>query len=115
MHRWVSAPRCALPAAAMAREDGWCDDPANAAYNRQIRLPFGGRHEVLWRDDGAYDVIVVIGHNDDPPIAGMGSAIFMHVARLDFAPTEGCVALAIPDLLRVLEGVDAHSRINIRL
>jgi L,D-peptidoglycan transpeptidase YkuD (ErfK/YbiS/YcfS/YnhG family) len=111
----VNAPRCVLPVAPIAREDGWCDDPANAAYNRQVRLPFGGRHEILWRDDGVYDLIVIIGHNDDPPIAGKGSAIFVHVARPDFAPTEGCVALAMPDLLRVLEGVDADSRVNIRL
>ena len=39
---------------------------------------------------------------------GRGSAIFLHVARPDFAPTEGCVALALPDLLRLLaEGLTA--------
>jgi L,D-peptidoglycan transpeptidase YkuD (ErfK/YbiS/YcfS/YnhG family) len=38
--------------------------------------------------------------------AGGQGSIFLHVARPDYAPTEGCVALALPDLLRILaEGV----------
>ena len=65
-------------------------------------LPHAGRCEALWRDDGLYDVIVVLGYNDDPPVPGLGSAIFFHVARPDYGPTEGCVALARDDLLAVL-------------
>ena len=56
----------------------------------------------MWRDDDLYDIVVVLGHNDDPPVPGSGSAIFMHVARPGFAPTEGCVALALPDLVSFL-------------
>lgn len=109
----LDKPRCALPVAAISPQDGWCDDPAHAAYNRQVKLPFAARHEALWRDDGVYDLIVVIGHNDDPPVAGMGSAIFLHLARADYSPTEGCVALRLSDLLLVLEGVDVESCIRI--
>lgn len=98
----LPAPVTGLPVAALTPEDGWCDDPSDAAYNRPVRLPFPARHERLWRDDGVYDVIVVIGHNDDPPLPGRGSAVFLHVARPDYAPTEGCVALALPDLVAVL-------------
>ncbi len=111
----LAPPRCVLASAAIAPEDGWCDDPAQPAYNRQVRIPFGGRHELLWREDEVYDLIVVIGHNDDPPRLGRGSAIFLHLARPDYAPTEGCVALRLPDLLAVLKGVDAASRIHIML
>lgn len=82
--------------------DGWCDAPADANYNRPVRHPYAASAETLWRDDGLYDVIVVLGHNDDPPLPGAGSAIFLHVARPDYGPTEGCVALALPDLLAVL-------------
>lgn len=100
----VSAPRTAgLPVAAIDPTDGWCDDPAHPAYNRPVRLPFAASHEILWREDGVYDVIVVLGHNDAPPVPGAGSAIFLHVARPAFEGTEGCVALPLPDLLRVLE------------
>jgi len=95
-------PNTTLPAAPLARDQGWCDDPGDPAYNRPVRLPFAGGHEVLWRDDSLYDVIVVLGHNDSPPVPGKGSAIFLHVAAPDYAPTEGCIALALDDLLEVL-------------
>jgi L,D-peptidoglycan transpeptidase YkuD (ErfK/YbiS/YcfS/YnhG family) len=91
-----------LPIAALDRADGWCDDPADKFYNRQVRLPYRARCERLWRDDGLYDIIVVLGHNDQPVVSGMGSAIFLHVAQPDFAATEGCIALRLPDLLAVL-------------
>ena len=60
-----------------------------------------------------YDVIVILGHNDDPPVPGKGSAIFMHVARPDYAPTEGCVALALEDLLEVLAACGPGDTIRI--
>jgi|TARA_R100000935_G_scaffold48887_3_gene73814 L,D-peptidoglycan transpeptidase YkuD (ErfK/YbiS/YcfS/YnhG family) len=96
------APQTALPSQAITRQDGWCDDPDHPAYNRLIELPFAASHEVLWRDDGLYDLVVVLGHNDDPPVAPLGSAIFLHLAKPDYAPTEGCIALARPDLEAVL-------------
>jgi L,D-peptidoglycan transpeptidase YkuD (ErfK/YbiS/YcfS/YnhG family) len=91
-----------VPKEPLAPEDGWCDDPTHADYNRQVRLPHPARHEELWRADALYDVIGVLGWNDAPVQRGRGSAIFLHLARPDFAPTEGCVALAQSDLLRLL-------------
>ena len=98
----LPAPETALPLARLAPDDGWCDDPADRNYNRQVRLPFAASAERLWRDDALYDVIVVLGHNDAPPVPGRGSAIFLHVAQADYAPTRGCVALALTDLLALL-------------
>ena len=95
-------PRTALPTLPIAPDDGWCDDPGDPAYNRPVTLPYPASAERLWRDDGIYDLIVVLGHNDDPPVAGAGSAIFLHLARPGYPPTEGCVALARPDLEAVL-------------
>jgi L,D-peptidoglycan transpeptidase YkuD (ErfK/YbiS/YcfS/YnhG family) len=97
-----AAPVCAVPVEALSPNDGWCDDPAHVAYNRPVRLPIDARCERLWRDDAVYDIIGVLGWNDAPVRSALGSAIFLHVAREDFAPTEGCVALARADLLRVL-------------
>ena len=82
--------------------DGWCDDPDHADYNRAVTLPHGGRHERLWRQDGVYDIIGVLGWNDSPVVRGRGSAIFLHVAGDGFGPTEGCLALARADLLALL-------------
>ncbi|MEE8334258.1 MAG: L,D-transpeptidase family protein [Alphaproteobacteria bacterium] len=102
--RLIDAPVTGLPRAALSAEDGWCDDPTDTAYNQQIRLPYEARHERLWREDGLYDLIVVLGHNDRPVIAGLGSGIFLHVAAPGFTPTEGCIALGLDDLLGVLRG-----------
>lgn len=92
----------ALPAAALKPDDGWCDDPDDADYNRQVALPHRARCESLWRDDHVYDLIAVLGHNDAPVVSGAGSAIFLHIARYGFSPTQGCVALAHDDLLALL-------------
>lgn len=99
----VTRPRAAVPVLPLAPHDGWCDDPADAAYNRPVRLPSPARHEELWRSDEVYDVIGVLGWNDAPVVPGRGSAIFLHLARPDYAPTQGCVALAPADLRAVLE------------
>jgi L,D-peptidoglycan transpeptidase YkuD (ErfK/YbiS/YcfS/YnhG family) len=98
----LRAPDCAVPVEPIAANDGWCDDPLSSDYNRMIRLPEEARHEELWRTDGLYDVVGVLGWNDAPVVKGRGSAIFLHVARPDYAPTEGCIALALGDLLLVL-------------
>ncbi len=102
-----------LPVAALEPDDGCCDDPKDAHYNPPVRLPYAARHEILWRDDGIYDVIVILGHNDGPPRPGAGSAIFLHVARDDYGPTEGCVALALPDLLTVLREAGPETRVRV--
>jgi L,D-peptidoglycan transpeptidase YkuD (ErfK/YbiS/YcfS/YnhG family) len=96
-------PACSVPVEPIAASDAWCDDPASADYNRLVRLPFDATYEELWRRDELYDVIGVLGWNDTPVVRGRGSAIFLHVARSDFAPTRGCVALALSDLTRILE------------
>jgi L,D-peptidoglycan transpeptidase YkuD (ErfK/YbiS/YcfS/YnhG family) len=98
----LAPPVCAVPVEPIAPNDGWCDDPAHPDYNRFIRLPHEARHETMWRGDAVYDIIGVLGWNDAPVQRGRGSAIFLHVARPDYAPTEGCVALALPDLRRIL-------------
>jgi L,D-peptidoglycan transpeptidase YkuD (ErfK/YbiS/YcfS/YnhG family) len=99
----ITSPETSLPVTAIQPTDGWCDDPADPAYNQPVHLPHPASHEEMWRADGLYDVVVVIGHNDDPIVPGMGSAVFMHVAKPDYEPTAGCVALALPDLLALLK------------
>lgn len=94
-----------LPWRWIGRHDGWSDDPIDPAYNRPVTLPHAFSAEHLWRDDNAYDIIIVLGHNDVPPVPGSGSAIFFHawVPGADGAPkpTEGCIAIA-PDAIRML-------------
>jgi L,D-peptidoglycan transpeptidase YkuD (ErfK/YbiS/YcfS/YnhG family) len=110
----LAQPKTALPVRALDPADGWSDDPTDAAYNRLIRLPHAPSHERLWREDAVYDLIVELGYNDAPPKSGLGSAIFLHLARADWTPTEGCVALALADLLQVLETCDDGSAVEVR-
>lgn len=109
----LAMPDTALPCQPIATDDGWCDDPDDPAYNRPVKHPYPASAERLWREDPLYDVIVVIGHNDDPVVPGAGSAVFLHVARADGGPTAGCVAFARADLLRLLRdcGPDAVLRV----
>lgn len=111
----LAAPQTGLPRQALTPQDGWCDDPLDPAYNRLVTLPYAASHEKLWREDPVYDVIVVLGHNDDPPVPGLGSAIFLHVARPDYSGTEGCVALALPDLLALLAVLRPATQIEMRI
>lgn len=99
----VRPPACGVALEPIGQTDGWCDDPGHRDYNRMVRLPHEAHCEELWRQDALYDVIGVLGWNDAPVERKRGSAIFLHVARPDYAPTEGCVALALADLRRVLE------------
>ncbi len=98
----LRTPLCAVRREPIAPDDGWCDDQSSPLYNTQVRLPIDERHEYLWREDDIYDVVGVLGWNDASVVKGLGSAIFLHVARRDFTPTEGCVALELPVLLEVL-------------
>ena len=109
----LAQPETGLPVAAIAEDDGWCDDPQDGAYNQPVQLPYAASHERLWRDDEIYDLIVVLGHNDAPVRPGQGSAIFLHCARPGFTPTEGCVALAPETLLRLLAGAKPGDQVVI--
>ena len=96
-------PETALPVAPIARDDGWCDAPGDPAYNKLVKHPYAASAERLWREDHAYDIVVVLGYNDAPVIDGAGSAIFWHLAQPDWRGTEGCVAVSEADMRAALK------------
>jgi len=111
-------PRSKLNFRALSPEDGWCDDPNDPAYNRYIRLPSQASHEKLWRDDGAYDIILVMSQNDSPPQGynngpALGSAVFIHIAQPDDRKTLGCIALAPEEMVQILPKLDKGVTIRI--
>lgn len=103
-----------LPLHPIGRGDGWCDDPDSALYNRRVRLPFRAGHEKLWRKDRLYDLVLVLDYNIYPRRRYRGSAIFLHCARPDLAPTEGCVALRAGDLRRLLPRLSRDAVLTIK-
>jgi L,D-peptidoglycan transpeptidase YkuD (ErfK/YbiS/YcfS/YnhG family) len=93
--------------------DWWDEDPYSALYNRFVHVTCGSTpafaswSEPLWTETRAYPYLAVIDYNDNPTISGAGapgSGIFLH-AWME-GPTEGCVALHVPDLLRVLRWLE---------
>lgn len=109
--KFATPPASGLPVNPIAPNDGWCDEPSHPAYNRPVKLPFPASHEELWRADNLYDLIVVLGHNDDPVVPGLGSAIFLHIAREGYAPTAGCLAFSREDLLEIVGKLGEGSRV----
>lgn len=97
----------------LQRGMGWCDDPASGRYNRPIPAGAKAGHERLWRDDTVYDVVIPTSHNEQPRVLGAGSAIFLHVARPGYTPTEGCVAISLADLRRLLPRLSRRVRLVI--
>ena len=98
----LPGPPTALPVQPLAPQMGWCDAPLHPDYNRPVNLPHPASCETLWRDDGIYDLLVILGHNDQPVVPHRGSAIFLHLIRPDYSPTQGCVALSRADMLALL-------------
>lgn len=109
----VPKPDTAVNCHKINKTDGWCDDPAHPSYNKKITLPFAASHETLTREDTLYDIVVVLGHNDDPPVPGRGSCIFMHIAREGYTGTEGCIALSLQDMQVVLTSVCKDTSVQI--
>lgn len=109
----VEPPRSRFRLDAIAPDDGWCDAPADQAYNRLVRRPYCASHETLMREDRLYDLIVVLGHNDDPPVPGLGSAIFLHCRPDHDRGTLGCLAVARDDLVTLIERLEPGDSIEI--
>lgn len=111
----IPRPETTLPLQALRPQDGWCDDPEDPLYNQYIARPYSGRHEGLWREDSLYDLILIVGYNDDPIVKGKGSAVFVHLRRPEGESTEGCVALDLWDLLMVVKEGTLHSSLIVKL
>jgi L,D-peptidoglycan transpeptidase YkuD (ErfK/YbiS/YcfS/YnhG family) len=111
----IEPPRTRLPLRALQPSDGWVDDPADGNYNRLVSLPYPAHTEPMWLDDAVYDLVVVIGYNMAPAVRGAGSAIFLHIARPDFSPTAGCIAIEKSVLVSLLALLGPASRLTIRI
>jgi L,D-peptidoglycan transpeptidase YkuD (ErfK/YbiS/YcfS/YnhG family) len=91
----------------------WCDDPKSIFYNQQITLPTKSHHEKFYRNDSLYDLIIVLNYNMNPIVKNKGSAIFMHVAKKNYKPTQGCIALKKIHLIKLLTNIKKNQKIRI--
>ncbi|CAN7237509.1 L,D-transpeptidase family protein [Phyllobacterium sp. LjRoot231] len=104
---------CTLPLRALRRDDGWCEVSNDRNYNRKVRIPYGASHETMWRKDNLYDICIVMDWNINQRRRAKGSAIFFHLARSGYTPTEGCIALSRADMDRLLPYLSAQTVIRV--
>lgn len=103
-----------LPMTAIDATMLWCDAPADANYNRPVRAPFGPSHEEMMRRDELYDVCLVLDWNISSRRRNLGSAIFFHCAKPGYPPTQGCIAIAIRDMRRLLPLIGPETVVCVR-
>ena len=92
---------------------GWCDDPKSRKYNQPIKLPSKYSHEILYRRDDIYDLILILNYNMKPTIKNKGSAIFIHVTKKNYKKTAGCIALKKADLLYLVREIKINTKVII--
>jgi L,D-peptidoglycan transpeptidase YkuD (ErfK/YbiS/YcfS/YnhG family) len=110
----IKLPDTSLPMTPMREAHAWVDDPNDPKYNQLVELPYPAHVEEMWLADGIYDLLAVVGYNMNPTQPGAGSAIFLHIARPHFAPTEGCIAIERGVLLKLIPLLDPGSTLTIR-
>ena len=91
----------------------WCDAPDDANYNRPVRAPFRPSHEEMLRPDGLYDVCLVMDWNISSRRRNFGSAIFFHCAKPGYSPTQGCVAIDMRNMRRLLPLIGPETTVRV--
>ena len=92
---------------------GWCDDPKSRDYNKLIKLPSKYTYEKLYKKENIYDIILVLNFNMSPILKKKGSAVFIHVARKNFAKTEGCIAIKKIYILKIIKEIKTSTKVKI--
>ena len=110
----IELPGTSLPMTPLREAHAWVDDPNDPKYNQLVELPYPAHVEEMWRADGIYDLLVIVGYNMNPTRPGAGSAIFLHIARPNFSSTEGCIAIERSVLLKLIPLLDPNSTITIQ-
>lgn len=92
---------------------GWCDDIKSKNYNKLVKFPFLFSAEKLYKKNNTYDIFVLLDFNFNPIIKNKGSAIFLHVAKKKFLPTEGCIAINKTNMRYIISKIKKNSKITI--
>jgi L,D-peptidoglycan transpeptidase YkuD (ErfK/YbiS/YcfS/YnhG family) len=98
----------------VGQNQGWCDAPYDRNYNRAVPRPYPASHEKLARDDSLYDCVIVLNWNMNARAQNRGSAIFVHVAKQGYQPTEGCIALSRHDMIQLVSRIKPGTKITTR-
>jgi len=102
-----------LPKKIIKKNMGWCDDTRSKYYNKLIRFPFILSAEKLWLNENIYDILLVINYNTKPVIKKKGSAIFLHIAKKNYKPTRGCIAISKKDMKQLIDIINNKTKLKI--
>ena len=108
----VDKPSTNLKIKIIKQNMGWCNDPNNIKYNKEVNRNKIKNSEKLFRKDYKYNYIIVINYNAKKTIPYKGSAIFIHLTN-NYNPTAGCIALKKKDLLILLKLIKKKTKIKI--
>jgi len=109
----ISIAKSHLQKVVIKKNMGWCDDSNSKFYNNLIKFPFLCSAEKLWLTENIYDIIVIISYNINPTIKKKGSAIFLHIAKKNYMPTRGCVAISKKDMKLLIGKINSKTKFRI--
>ena len=89
------------------------DPPKSKSYNKLVKFPFSYSAEKLYKRNSIYDIIVITNYNIRPTIKNKGSAIFLHIAKKNYSPTKGCVAISKKDMNLLLTFINKKTKLII--
>ena len=107
----ISKIKSVLRKRIIKKKTGWCDDPNSTSYNQLINFPFDESAEKFWIKKNIYDVIIILNYNLKPTMKKKGSAIFIHIARRDYLPTKGCIAINKRDMMLLISKIKTSTKI----
>ena len=108
----VQKPKTKIPIKIITKKMGWCDDPKNSQYNKEVIVSKKIKHEKLFKKNNSYDYFLVINYNIKRIIPYRGSAIFIHLTK-DYKKTAGCIALKKKDYLILIKLINKKTKIKI--
>ena len=108
------ALKCKIKKRIIKKNMGWCNDSRSKNYNREIKIPSKYRAEKLYRKDKIYDLFINIKYNSYPTIKNKGSAIFLHLSKKKYRPTNGCIGIKKIDFLKILPLINYKTKILIK-
>ena len=109
----IKISMCKIKKKIIKKNMGWCNDIRSKKYNKEVNLPFNYSSEKLYKKENVYDLFLIIKYNTNPIIKKRGSAIFLHIAKKNYKPTQGCVAISKKDFLKILPLIDNETSISI--
>ena len=92
---------------------GWCDDSNSIYYNKIINNLTKYKSEKLWIKENVYDIIIIIDYNLNPIVKNKGSAIFLHIAKKKYKPTNGCIAVSKKDIKLIASKISKKTKLKI--